>query len=121
MIPPQKSELDKFLKKSEAITRGEKPPSETDFEENKLGESNLGFQLLKKAGWTEGGGLGAGGSGIAEPVQMSTRNTDDAGVGVRATHEVEADDDAFDQYRKRMMLAYRFRPNPLNNPRRNYY
>lgn len=39
-------------------------------------------------------------------------------VGVSATHEVEEDDDMFDQYRKRMMLAYRFRPNPLNNPRR---
>ena len=42
-------------------------------------------------------------------------------VGVTATHEVEAGDDQFDQYRKRMMLAYRFRPNPLNNPRRDYY
>jgi splicing factor 4 len=30
-------------------------------------------------------------------------------------------DDAFDSYRKRMMLAYKFRPNPLNNPRRSYY
>ena len=44
-----------------------------------------------------------------------------AGVGVKDTHEVEQSDDAFDQYRKRMMLAYRFRPNPLNNPRRTYY
>jgi hypothetical protein len=42
-------------------------------------------------------------------------------VGVTASHEVEEDDDMFDQYRKRMMLAYRFRPNPLNNPRRAYY
>ena len=42
-------------------------------------------------------------------------------IGVSATHEVEEGDDAFDQYRKRMMLAYRFRPNPLNNPRRAYY
>jgi splicing factor 4 len=40
---------------------------------------------------------------------------------VAASHEVEEGDDAFDQYRKRMMLAYRFRPNPLNNPRRAYY
>jgi hypothetical protein len=42
-------------------------------------------------------------------------------LGVTATHEVESTDDQFDQYRKRMMLAYRFRPNPLNNPRRDYY
>jgi splicing factor 4 len=42
-------------------------------------------------------------------------------VGLTATHEVQAGDDAFDQYRKRMQLAYRSRPNPLNNPRRDYY
>lgn len=29
------------------------------------------------------------------------------------TSGAQADDDEFDQYRKRMMLAYRFRPNPL--------
>ena len=28
-------------------------------------------------------------------------------------HDLEQDDDEFDAYRKRMMLAYRFRPNPL--------
>jgi len=43
------------------------------------------------------------------------------GVGVKDTHEVDQKDDEFDQYRKRMMLSYRFRPNPLNNPRRSYY
>ena len=29
------------------------------------------------------------------------------------THVVQKGDDVFDQYRKRMQLAYRFRPNPL--------
>lgn len=42
-------------------------------------------------------------------------------MGVAATHDVDTEDSEFDQYRKRMMLAYRFRPNPLNNPRRDYY
>jgi len=27
--------------------------------------------------------------------------------------DLEKDDDEFEAYRKRMMLAYRFRPNPL--------
>ena len=27
--------------------------------------------------------------------------------------EINEDDDEFDTYRKRMMMAYRFRPNPL--------
>ena len=37
---------------------------------------------------------------------------DRLGLGAN-TGEVDEDDDEFDQYRKRMMLAYRFRPNPL--------
>jgi hypothetical protein len=37
------------------------------------------------------------------------------GVGTHAGHQVEEDDNEFDQYRKRMMLAYKFRPNPMNN------
>lgn len=28
-------------------------------------------------------------------------------------NQVEEDDDEYESYRKRMMLAYRFRPNPL--------
>lgn len=42
------------------------------------------------------------------------------GLGHEAPSELAESDDAFDQYRKRMMLAYRFRPNPGNNPRRSY-
>ena len=38
---------------------------------------------------------------------------DNAGLGVERPEEVSNDDDEFDVYRKRMMLAYRFRPNPL--------
>ena len=38
---------------------------------------------------------------------------DQAGVGAELPGEVMKDDNAFDTYRKRMMLAYRFRPNPL--------
>ena len=48
---------------------------------------------------------------------------DGAGLGVigERPNDVKTDDDEFDMYRKRMMLAYKFRPNPLNNPRRSYY
>lgn len=70
--------------------------------------------------WTEGQGLGKDGEGAAAPVNMSG-GAEGAGVGVKETHEVEEGDNEFEQYRKRMMLAYRFRPNPLNNPRRSYY
>ena len=63
---------------------------------------------------------------------------DQSGVGESLPGEVKEDDSQYDVYRKRMMLAYRFRPNPLvsavlsdietnnlfstqNNPRRPYY
>ena len=37
------------------------------------------------------------------------------GLGNTIPHDLSANDDEFDAYRKRMMLAYRFRPNPLVN------
>ena len=36
-----------------------------------------------------------------------------AGLGSDRPGEINEDDDEFDQYRKRMMMAYRFRPNPM--------
>lgn len=38
---------------------------------------------------------------------------DIGGLGEEKPGEIQQDDDEFDLYRKRMMLAYRFRPNPL--------
>ncbi len=38
------------------------------------------------------------------------------GLGIERPAELTKDDDEFDAYRKRMMLAYRFRPNPLVSP-----
>ena len=90
--------------------------------------------MLRNAGWTEGNALGGGSGsvggseegckgGLVVPINMgsSLSTASGAGVGVVSGHVVEQGDDAFDQYRKRMQLAYRFRPNPLNNPRRDYY
>ena len=77
--------------------------------------------MLQQHGWEQGKGLGATESGVTAPVQMAQKAGETTGVGTVATHEVDAGDDDVEQYRKRMMLAYRFRPNPLNNPRRAYY
>lgn len=38
---------------------------------------------------------------------------DASGVGAAKPDDVGKEDDEFDLYRKRMMLAYKFRPNPL--------
>lgn len=74
---------------------------------------NKGFQLLAKMGWKEGGGLGPAGEGITAPVGKGKAAGDNAGLGLTSANEPSADDDEFAEYRKRMMLAYRFRPNPL--------
>lgn len=117
-----KEELDNFLKSADSVAKGLPKEEKSDFSKHKLDSSNMGFQMLQKAGWTEGSGLGAGGAGIIAPVSASAGASGNGhGVGVKDTHEVDQKDDEFDQYRKRMMLSYRFRPNPLNNPRRSYY
>lgn len=38
---------------------------------------------------------------------------DNLGVGAQKSGEVNPDDDIYEQYKKRMMLGYRYRPNPL--------
>lgn len=38
---------------------------------------------------------------------------DGGGLGIEKPASLMKDDDEYDAYRKRMMLAYRFRPNPL--------
>eukprot|EP01038_Epipyxis_sp_PR26KG_P005008 gene5008-6994_t len=136
-----KDVLESFLKHADNVKKGIKSNNnDNNNDTNKITENNIGFQLLKKSGWNEGDGLGLSNNGIINPIQSSSSTSlsfthnnnnndnliiqssvDSGGIGVKPTHEVEADDDAFDSYRKRMMLAYRFRPNPLNNPRRNYY
>ena len=42
--------------------------------------------------------------------------------GARQAHgAVQEDDDEYEAYRKRMQLGYKYRPNPLGNPRKQYY
>ena len=156
--------LQSFLKNAEQVSKGNVGANSSAGvvdNANKISEDNVGFQLLRKSGWTEGSGLGLDSSGIVNPISIHSTGAkgggssnsggavmsasainrlvgansgtsggggvggsggpEGSGIGVKATHEVSADYNEFDQYRKRMMLAYRFRPNPMNNPRRDYY
>ncbi|KAI4459426.1 arginine/serine rich splicing factor sf4/14 [Holotrichia oblita] len=117
-LPPE--ELQKFLEKSNAVKEG-RQPSLSDYKEFKLKEDNIGFKMLQKLGWSEGQGLGSNGSGIVEPVNKSALRDQNQGLGLEQPDQIGNADDEYESYRKRMMLAYRFRPNPLNNPRRPYY
>ncbi|KAJ8387788.1 hypothetical protein AAFF_G00150890 [Aldrovandia affinis] len=117
-LPPE--ELDKFMETFKALKEG-RDPDYSEYKEFKLTVENLGFQMLMKMGWKDGDGLGSDGQGIRNPVHRGTTAVDGAGFGVDRPAELSNNDDEYDAFRKRMMLAYRFRPNPLNNPRRPYY
>jgi splicing factor 4 len=118
-LPPE--ELAKFMAKYEAIKTGEEFVDESDYSDSKLTDENLGFKMLQRMGWSEGRGLGSEGQGIKTPIGKGQQSADKTGLGIAIPHDLDEDDDEFDAYRKRMMMAYRFRPNPLNNPRRAYY
>lgn len=44
---------------------------------------------------------------------FSESTSEHRGLGASAPGQLREGDDEFDAYRKRMMFAYRFRPNPL--------
>ncbi|XP_061349042.1 SURP and G-patch domain-containing protein 1-like protein [Gastrolobium bilobum] len=90
-------------------------------ERAKIQADNVGHKLLSKMGWKEGEGLGSSRKGISDPIMAGNVKKDNLGVGAVQPGEVTADDDIYEQYKKRMMLGYRHRPNPLNNPRKAYY
>uniref|UniRef100_A0A1I8M0S0 G-patch domain-containing protein n=2 Tax=Musca domestica TaxID=7370 RepID=A0A1I8M0S0_MUSDO len=117
-LPPE--ELRKFMEQYEA-KKSNRQPDLSDYKEYKLREDNIGFQMLQKLGWKEGQGLGQDGAGIVDPVNKGPQREGNQGLGVSSSATPEDCDNEYDAYRKRMMLAYRFRPNPLNNPRRAYY
>ncbi|KNA18115.1 hypothetical protein SOVF_073810 isoform B [Spinacia oleracea] len=87
----------------------------------KIQADNVGHKLLSKMGWKEGEGLGSSRKGIADPIAAGNVKKDHLGVGAQQPGEVTPEDDIYEQYKKRMMLGYRHRPNPLNNPRKAYY
>lgn len=116
-IPPE--ELEKFMSKCNDAKAVKAAKATAD--RAKIQADNVGHRLLSKMGWKEGEGLGSGRSGQADPVQAGQVKLNNLGVGAEQPGEVTAEDDIYEQYKKRMMLGYRYRPNPLNNPRKAYY
>eukprot|EP00727_Mastigamoeba_balamuthi_P002006 m51a1_g11802 hypothetical protein (693) ;mRNA; f:333902-337500 len=93
---------------------------------SRISADNKGHKMLEKMGWEEGKGLGASEAGATEPVAAAMQRAAVAaashgGVGTERHDAVTPEDDIYEQYKKRMMLSYRHRPNPMNNPRKGYY
>ncbi|PHU30156.1 SURP and G-patch domain-containing protein 1-like protein [Capsicum chinense] len=116
-IPPE--ELAKFL--STCNDAAARKAAIEAAERSKIQADNIGHKLLSKMGWREGEGLGSSKSGIADPISAGSVKSNNLGVGANQPGEVTPEDDIYDQYKKRMMLGYKYRPNPLNNPRKAYY
>lgn len=117
-LPPD--ELERFMETYKALKEGREPDL-SDYKDFKITCENLGYQMLQKLGWKEGEGLGSEGQGITAPVNKGNQSVEGRGLGIDRPSGLNKEDDEYDAFRKRMMLAYRFRPNPLNNPRRPYY
>ncbi|OAY86048.1 SURP and G-patch domain-containing protein 1-like protein [Ananas comosus] len=116
-IPPE--ELEKFM--SNCNDAAAQKAAKEAGERARIQADNIGHKLLSKMGWKEGEGLGSDKSGRADPVAAGNVKLNNLGVGAQQPGEVTAEDDIYEQYKKRMMLGYRYRPNPLNNPRKAYY
>ena len=111
----------RFMSEVETARSGDGANQDSDYKDNEIKEDNIGYKMLQRAGWQEGQGLGAQQQGIVAPVNKGRSSLDSTGIGSNVTRDIKPNDDEFSLYRKRMMLAYKFRPNPLNNPRRPYY
>nr|CAD1831342.1 unnamed protein product [Ananas comosus var. bracteatus] len=103
MATSSAEELEKFM--SNCNDAAAQKAAKEAAERARIQADNIGHKLLSKMGWKEGEGLGSDKSGGPTPA---------------AAGEVTAEDDIYEQYKKRMMLGYRYRPNPLNNPRKAY-
>ncbi|OMO69807.1 SWAP/Surp [Corchorus capsularis] len=110
-IPPE--ELEKFLAACNDAA-AQKAARETA-EKAKIQSDNVGHKLLSKMGWKEGEGLGSSKNGISDPIMAGDVKMNNLGVGAHHPGEVTAEDDIYEQYKKRMMLGYRYRPNPLES------
>ncbi|XP_020226081.1 SURP and G-patch domain-containing protein 1-like protein isoform X1 [Cajanus cajan] len=116
-IPPE--ELEKFL--ASCNDAAAQKAARDAAERARIQADNVGHRLLSKMGWKEGEGLGGSRKGISDPIMAGNVKKNNLGVGAQEPGEVTSEDDIYEQYKKRMMLGYRYRPNPLNNPRKAYY
>lgn len=59
--------FDYCLEQYQAVKEG-RQLDQSDYQEFKIQQDNIGFKMLQKMGWTDGQGLGASGEGITAPI-----------------------------------------------------
>ena len=120
---------DELAKYTTLLPGGKKEEKKEEKDKTVLDASNAGYKMLSKMGWKAGKGLGAKEDGKVAPVGAEKAASDKSGaaagsahgVGSQHTWDLDGSEDVYEQYRKRMMLGYRHRPNPNGNPRKLYY
>ena len=120
---------EEMAKYTTLLPGGKKEEKKEDTDKTVLDATNAGYKMLSKMGWKAGKGLGAKEDGKVAPVGAAKAASDKSGaaagsahgVGSQHTWDLDGSEDVFEQYRKRMMLGYRHRPNPNGNPRKLYY
>jgi hypothetical protein len=76
--------------------------------ETEIAEDNMGHKLLRGLGWQQGVGLGAGGSGIVEPVRgdiAGKLGKDRTGLGVAGDNNPDLVLGSIDLNKYRKMLS----------------
>ncbi|XP_075681584.1 SURP and G-patch domain-containing protein 2-like [Rhinoderma darwinii] len=79
-------------------------PVDLEFANKKLTQKNVGFQMLSRMGWQEGDGLGSGGSGIKNPINVGAVS---AGEGLGSKVKEAGKSTNFDVFRQRMIQMYK--------------
>ncbi|XP_073228278.1 RNA-binding protein 5-like isoform X3 [Porites lutea] len=67
----------------------------------RIGEENIGNQMLKAMGWTEGSGLGREGQGIVDPIEARMRSQN-AGLGLKGSSYGASSSDSYKDKLKKL-------------------
>lgn len=91
----QKIKLPPKRRGGPAGTYEQAPPAE------RIGASNIGNQMLKAMGWTEGSGLGKAGQGIVDPIEAKMRSQN-AGLGLKGSNFGASSSDSYKDKLKKL-------------------
>ncbi|KAK2571251.1 RNA-binding protein 10 [Acropora cervicornis] len=67
----------------------------------RIGAGNIGNQMLKAMGWTEGSGLGRDGQGIVDPIEAKMRSQN-AGLGLKGSNYGASSSDSYKDKLKKL-------------------